>query len=493
MTAASHALRAQDIVQRVFLPYQLRWFRDQSRMRLGEKSRQIGWTWMNAFEDAINGVGTDKSPNTYFMAGDSEAAKAYIDDCANWLDDLKVAANRFTDDWFDAQTELKHKVQCIEFPNGARLEAMSSNPRRLRGRRGNVKLDEFAFHDNPEELLRAATPVTTWGYRLAIWSTHNGLGRVFNRLCEMANRRAEGKPRKGDMKFSLHRVTLLDAVADGLVERFNAATGQSLTSEQYIEQRREGCLTQDDFEQEYMCNASAESMAWLPYDLIDACMRDTIFDLSRPDLVEGRVSPRTEDLGEFLAAIRALSAGASQVVAGVDFGRRHDRFVIWVRGQFGEQWKTIGLLWWRGKPWAAMKHAIAQTMELRTSNSNQYVVLRMCLDATGMGDEPSEWAEQTYRHRAEGVVFTLDSKQNMAVLVRSALEDKREIIPWDDVVRDDLHSVIKEISPSGKPRFIGERTAEGHADLFWGLGLSMHAQSNALRLGRAVTVTGGSI
>lgn len=492
MTDTALQSRADELVSKVFLPFQLRWMRDPSKMRLGEKGRQIGWTWMNAFEDVINGVGTSNRANTYFMAGDSEAAKAYIDDAANWLDDLKVAANRFTDDWFDPKSELIHKVQCIEFPNGSRLEAMSSNPRRLRGRRGNVKLDEFAFHDNPKELLRAGTPVTRWGYRIAVWSTHNGVGRVFNTICEMAHRRAAGTPRKGDMKWSLHRVTLMDAIADGLVDRLNAKTGQNLTPVEYIEDCRAGCLTEEDFQQEFMCNPSAESTAWLPYDMIDVCARDTIFDPARPDLVEGRVAGRTEDLGEFLITIRILSDGASQVVAGVDFGRKHDRFVIWVRAKFGEVWKTVGLLRWKGKRWAEMKHAISSMMEMRTSSTNQYIVLRACLDATGMGDEPSEWAEEKYRHRAEGVVFTENSKQNMAVPVRSAFEDRHIIIPWDEVVRDDLHSVVKEVV-NDKPRFVGERTKDGHADLFWALGLSMLAANTAKPQGRAVPVTGGSI
>lgn len=492
MTALSS--RAIDLAVKVFLPFQLRWMRARrkQRMRLGEKGRQLGWTWMNAAEDSLEGVGTENAANTYFQAGDSEAAKAYIDDCANWLDDFKATANRFTEDWFDPKTELVHKVQCIEYPNGKRVEAMSSNPRRLRGRRGNVKLDEFAFHDNPRELLRAATPVTTWGFCLDIWSTHNGLGSVFNKLCEMAHRHAAGNARKGDMKFSLHRVTLTDAVADGLVDRVNAVTGQHLTAEEFIEQCRSRCLTEEDFQQEYMCNPSAESAAWLPYDMIDACMLDTIFDPATPELVEGRVAGLTDDLGEFLIAIRVLSNGASQVVAGVDFGRRHDRFVIWACAKFGEVWKTVGLLRWQNKRWAEMKQAISSMMELRTSSTNRYLVLRACLDATGMGDEPSEWAEEKYRHRAEGVVFTENSKQNMAVAVRNAFEDRHMIAPWDDVVRDDLHSVIKEVTPSGKPRFVGERTKDGHADLFWGCGLSMLAGGTTPKIARPVAIVGGS-
>jgi phage FluMu gp28-like protein len=31
------------------LPYQAKWVRDESRLKLAEKSRQIGWTWATAY------------------------------------------------------------------------------------------------------------------------------------------------------------------------------------------------------------------------------------------------------------------------------------------------------------------------------------------------------------------------------------------------------------------------------------------------------------
>jgi phage FluMu gp28-like protein len=32
----------------VLLPYQTRWIQDRSRLKIAEKSRQIGWTWATA-------------------------------------------------------------------------------------------------------------------------------------------------------------------------------------------------------------------------------------------------------------------------------------------------------------------------------------------------------------------------------------------------------------------------------------------------------------
>ena len=33
----------------IFLPYQSKWIKDTSRLKLGEKARQLGWTWSAAY------------------------------------------------------------------------------------------------------------------------------------------------------------------------------------------------------------------------------------------------------------------------------------------------------------------------------------------------------------------------------------------------------------------------------------------------------------
>jgi len=44
----------------------------------------------------------------------------------------------------------------------------------LRGKQGRVIIDEAAFHDNLEELLKAALALLMWGGEVRIISTHNG-------------------------------------------------------------------------------------------------------------------------------------------------------------------------------------------------------------------------------------------------------------------------------------------------------------------------------
>ena len=79
-------------------------------------------------------------------------------------------------------------------------------------------IDEAAFHDNLPELLKAALAFTMWGGRVHVISTHNGAENPFN---EMVN-----DIRAGRRPFSLHRVTLDDAIADGLYHRICTKAGR---------------------------------------------------------------------------------------------------------------------------------------------------------------------------------------------------------------------------------------------------------------------------
>jgi phage FluMu gp28-like protein len=58
------------------------------------------------------------------------------------------------------------------------------------------------------------------------------------------------------------------------------------------------------------------------------------------------------------------------------------------------------------------------------------------------------------------------------------MEDRRLRIPQDPLIRADLRQVTKQVTSAGNVRFTAERTADGHADHFWGLGLAIHAAAS---------------
>ncbi|EET4722982.1 hypothetical protein LCI89_005670, partial [Escherichia coli] len=112
----------------------------------------------------------------------------------------------------------------IRFPNsGFKIQALSSRPSNLRGLQGDVVIDEAAFHESLDELLKAAMALTMWGARVRIISTHNGVDNLFNQYIQEA--------REGRKDYSVHRITLDDAIADGLYRRICYVTGREWSPE----------------------------------------------------------------------------------------------------------------------------------------------------------------------------------------------------------------------------------------------------------------------
>ena len=75
-----------------FLPYQVKYLKDSSRFKILEKSRRIGGTYMQSFEDVTDLLRDKNLPAVYFSSADLTAAAEYIDYCAKWAKIYDVAA-----------------------------------------------------------------------------------------------------------------------------------------------------------------------------------------------------------------------------------------------------------------------------------------------------------------------------------------------------------------------------------------------------------------
>lgn len=196
----------------IFLSYQKKWLNDRSTVKLAAKSRRIGFTWIQSFEDVRDALMLKirgKVVDVWFSSADESAAKEYIRYCQKWAQDLNAGFKDLGEQLLDEKNGIK--ALSIEFNNGARINAISSNPSAFRSKGGKVVIDEFAFHKNPVELWKAAKPVITWGYPLRIISSLNGTNNLFYKFIEQI--------KKGKLKWSLHEITIQNAVNDGLVDK----------------------------------------------------------------------------------------------------------------------------------------------------------------------------------------------------------------------------------------------------------------------------------
>jgi phage FluMu gp28-like protein len=315
----------------VLLPYQQRWVGDDSPVQVAEKSRRIGVTWASALR-AVLESGTEGGWDTFYTGYRQELAEEFIREAAVFAEaihaglqgDGKVETFLFDD--VDSQGEPKGILAYqIRFASGKRIVALSSSPRNLRGIQGRIIIDEFAFHDNPDQLLKAAMATLMWGGKVSIISTHNGEENAFNKLIQDIN--------AGRFAYSLHRTTLDDALAQGLYQRIALVTGQPDTPEAQ-QAWRDGIVNRygDHADEELFCIPRRSGGVYLPAMLIEACMNpaykvirlkldDKFALLSEPDQ-QLEIRPWLD--GIVTPAVKSMLDHTRPMFVGEDFGRRSD-------------------------------------------------------------------------------------------------------------------------------------------------------------------------
>ena len=428
----------------LLLPYQARWVQDPAAVKVAQKSRRVGLSWAEAYDSVLYAADA-RGGDVYYQAASLDMTEAFVADCRAWADRLQIAVRAAGEDvvLVDGVARPRHR---LDLANGRHVEAMTSAPRAFRshGRPGDrAVIDEAAHVDDLGAVLKAARAFRMWGGSLRVISSHNGEGSQFARLVrDVRDGRAPG---------SFHSIPLRAALDDGLHRRICEVAGTEWTPD--AEAAWEADLRAEygeDAAEELDCVPSAGGGAWLSWDLI-------------------RQAERPE-------AGRPAATGGGRVFVGVDIARRGDLWVAAVVEHDGRALWLRELVVERDIPFAA-QHAVVRRLVA------QYRPVRVAIDQTGMGEEFVEREQATHgAHRVEGVLFTAPRRLDIATSLKERLQDRQLLIPEDDALRADLHSVRREAGPTGAPRLVAAADeTDGHADRFWALGLAVAAAAEAPR------------
>lgn len=326
--------------------------------------------------------------------------------------------------------------------SGAEIRATTSKAAG-RGFSGNVVLDEFAYHDRPDEVWDAALAATTHGYKCRILSTPNGVGDLFHQLCtELASTNP-----LTPSAWRLYRTTIHDAIADGME----------------IDMAKAWEMARNDprvFAQLFECSFIDGDLQYLPHEML---MRSST----------GIVPP-------------------GRCYGGIDIGESRDKTVLTVvrgtRDGYGVKHVEV--------------HNRTDDILIANLIDQAYGLhgcARVAIDATGMGTFPVQAAQR--KHPAlEAIWFTNAIKEELATRLYQALSANKLMLPKpapEAQLHDDLASIKRLVTTAGNVRFDAPRTSKGHADTAWALMLAMHATEygeaagaytriKALRLLRAV-------
>lgn len=444
------------------LPYQDRWNRDRSPVKFCEKSRRIGLSYGDAAESAmLAGLRkADGGMNTYYISYNKEMTETYIKDVGAWAKVLNLAASDFEEVVLEDEKDvLAYRVR---FASGHQVVALSSKPKNLRSKQGRIVIDEAAFCEDLEELLKAAIALTMWGGTVEVISTHNGETNPFNNYILDI--------RAGKLPYSLHRITLDDALGEGLYRRICQVRGLPWSPEAEAKWRQDLIdFYGDGANEELHCIPSQGSGTYLTRQLIESCMSPNIPVLrwSPPadDFVDWPEDRRFREMRDWLdAELGPILAGLpkdARSYLGEDFGRTGDLSVDW--------------------PILELQNLILATpvvLELRKCPFHQqrqalfYVCDRLpcfsgaALDARGNGQYLAEVARQQYGPEIVQEVMLSESwyREHMPKL-KAAFEDKTILVPKDALILDDLRAfkVVKGVAKIPDKR-TGAKGEQRHGD-----------------------------
>ena len=291
-----------------------------------EKSRRIGMTWGLAAY-AVLRAGRQKTAqgmDVMYISYSKEMTREFIDACAMWARAFDLAASAAEEVLFDQGRDDKAiNAFRIKFASGFEIMGLSSAPRGLRGKQGVVIIDEAAFVDDLDALLKSAMANLIWGGQVVVCSTHLGFDNPFNvQIQDILAGRAD---------YAHMRVTLDQALEEGLYRRIALVTGKTWSPEAEAA-FRQGIINRyrDNADEELYCVPSLSSGAWLPAPLIEARMTVKVLvlrlELPGDFLHRDRVA-RLSLMSPFMEALEAQLDALDltpQFAFGSDFARSVD-------------------------------------------------------------------------------------------------------------------------------------------------------------------------
>lgn len=406
-----------------------------------EKARRIGlsWgvSWLAAFvaSCARDAGGMD----VFYMGFEKDMTRQFVSDTADHAKILEIPVSELGETMFiDPENPDKDlKIFRLDFASGYEVLGLPSVARAFRSKQGLVIIDEAAFIDDLEAVLKAALALLIWGGRVVIISSHNGDANPFNEL--VTEIRAGKHP-----DYGLMRITFDDALSQGLYKTI-CARQKKPWSQDAEDEWRQKIIRQygDAADEELFCIPQPSTGAYIPLAVIEArsvpdapvirwsCNSD--FTLLPENIREAETRRFFDE--QIFPVIEALDPKTPHVF-GEDFGRSGDLTVLWFLSlERSLLRRTVFVLELRNVPFEQQK----QILFLILDRIPRFRAGKM--DARGNGQYLAEVAAQRYGTRIEEVMLSEGWYRENMPPFKAAMEDGTLTIPADRDIHDDIRAL----------------------------------------------------
>jgi phage FluMu gp28-like protein len=474
-------------LSRYLCPFQIEGVLCDSRYQYTEKANRIGWTWLDALRNVRRRLaqpGRDYLFTTQNWNGALEYGR-YLDFWINIYNLGKFVISK-TEETITTRTTnergetlaLQEKVGVYKFDGGSRIILFSSSPWGIQTFEGDVGWDEAAFHDQQEKMWAAIATRLQWGFDVSVWSAHNGIGSWFNQvLGKLAKAPGSG--------WLCRKVTIYDAIEDGLVERINQRAGTNMTREEFLADCRKRALTPAIFAERFECNPSDAGSSIVPWSVVE---RSRVLDsITRAHLGDHEIrelfgSPsmdtkfRDKLMKQWMHTTFEDLAAKEKMRIGFDIAAsgQGDLASLWIDAKTSRGLEHRGLLTTQTEDWDFLTVALMWFMQLPDAKGAG--------DSTGLGRQITWTAEQRCGGRFIGVPFSRNSKSEMGSRLMAELTSGQCLLAREEHdVAMDIFALQKQVvnntlvfTESANPL-----NAASHCDMAWSKALASHADSGA--------------
>ncbi len=473
-----------------FLPYQARWIKDNSPIKLYRKTRRGGITYATSYRCVDKCLREKKGSSfkQWVSSRDELTAKEFITDyVAMWAKKANEISREMAEAFegvigldgenFEVVDEKRDiTARVVRFKNGARIISLSSNPLAFAGKGGDVLIDEWDLHEDQGAMWDMAFPCVVWGGQLEVVSAFSPTGTEdteFAKLCVECD--SGNRP-----DISFHSTTILQAVDDGFVEKVNEVKAKRgikpQTREEFLTAQRNGCRNQDAWNTQFMCIPNRASGNRL-VSKEDLAASKSAFEIIRIEL-EGlnrkgdKVEPcckpyiDTEYWRSILREIKHPELGWDIAVTG-------DLASISVNDRLGDGRKQLKI----NITFKTCKISSQRKIVEAMYEANRRII--GCGDKSGVGYSDCVTLEDKYPDRFQGVVFSGNAKLIVMTTLQGAFECQQQMLPLSNPeISEDIAAMKTGKTPNNHLTFIhgeNKHLLDSHCDICISIALAIYA------------------
>lgn len=379
----------------------------------------------------------------------------------------------------------KHSLEFEDHSGRAqsRTRIISHAQREPRGKGGNVDiyLDEAAHYTWDQQIYVAAVPIITRGTgTLTIGSSPLGKKGVhYEIVAQDAFRRI----------YTYHKIwwwNCIDFVKRGYFKEANRKAPLMTTEERVARFGSEKIIgifismDLEQFQQEYELLHMDEAVSFFPIDLINQCVYeitiDDIFNLEDeyseklPFPIQEKYKDIDfclyENLEDLQKAVQENKINPS-LIAGYDVGRKKHAGELVIIEEIGSDPAlqiVRHLKTFRNTKFKAQKAYLKSCLD-------GFPQLKLAIDEGGIGMDMSEELAD-YSWRTSPISFSNSWKEEVCSDVRIRLEESTLALPNKKEVKNQIHSIKRKVTESGRFMFDAEKNREHHGDVFWAIAMA---------------------